>query len=106
MQNTHRVLPLNAYDINGDLIPPTDYKSKIQGALVRLEFSMMHWTIWKGKKATDTFVANIVSLQVLDEPKPLLKLSPSKGLVRNRDPLDSDDDSENERVKRAKTATD
>ena len=90
--DTHCVFPLKAYDINGDLILPLEYKTKLRNALVRIEFTMSHWVIRKKKAATDTFVADILSIRVLDEPRPLEIVSPKKGAVRMRDPMESDEE--------------
>ena len=101
MHDTHIVIPLNAYDIQGNIIHPNDYKTKLRNALVRIEFTMKHWVIWKKKSATDTFVADILSLRVLDDPKPIPTLSPKRDRARLRDPLEDSDDND-EPAKRAK----
>ena len=104
MYDTHVVVPLNAYDLKGNIIHPTDYKTKLRNALVRIEFTMKHWVIWKKKTGTDTFVADILSLRILEDPKPITLLSPKKDRARLRDPLDDHDDDEEvpARAKRAK----
>ena len=96
MYDTHQVLPLKAYDIHGDLIHLTQYKTKLQNALVHIEFTMAHWVIWKKKTATDTFVADLLSIRVLQEPKPPVTISPQKAVTHTHDPFESESETEKE----------
>ncbi|KAK6974454.1 hypothetical protein R3P38DRAFT_3335806 [Favolaschia claudopus] len=63
MENSHQVIPIRAYDVDGDLIPPTNYMSKLSGAVVRATLTLSHWKIGRDKR--DTYTADIESLWVL-----------------------------------------
>lgn len=65
MTETHKLNVIPAYDINGKIIKPTEYWSKLEGALVRTEFHMNYWRV-KGK---DFFAADIQAMQVLQKPR-------------------------------------
>jgi hypothetical protein len=92
MENTHTVNPLMAYGLNKQLIHPKDYAVKLRDALVEMRFNLKHWAIGgtKKKAPTDTFVADIVSIRVIEEPKP--RPSPSKKRPRAKDPFDDSDE--------------
>ncbi|KAK7055632.1 hypothetical protein R3P38DRAFT_2760807 [Favolaschia claudopus] len=66
MDNSHRVVPMRAYDVNGDLIAPANYMAKLQGAVVRATLTLSHWNIVKEKR--NTYAADIDSLRVLVPP--------------------------------------
>ncbi|KAF9241615.1 hypothetical protein BU15DRAFT_31872, partial [Melanogaster broomeanus] len=61
MNSTHRAVPLPAYDIHDQLIPPTSYRQQLQGALVEIHFDLSH-SAFKGK---DTYTADIHSIRVI-----------------------------------------
>ncbi|KAJ7141097.1 hypothetical protein C8R44DRAFT_762714 [Mycena epipterygia] len=63
MVETHRVFPIAAYNMDGDLIPPSKYASALKGAVVRATISMEHWDIAADKK--DVYTADIISFRVL-----------------------------------------
>ncbi|KAF8208195.1 hypothetical protein K438DRAFT_318053 [Mycena galopus ATCC 62051] len=63
MDATHRVIPISAYDVYGDLILPIQYTSALMGAVVRATFTMTHWNISRDKR--DSYAADIESLRVL-----------------------------------------
>jgi hypothetical protein len=90
MRDTHRVVPLSAYDVNGDLIAPHEYKLRLQGALVIVRFNMLHWSIGarKDQGPVDTYVAEIQGIRVLDPPKLQAHQTPKKKRVRKKDPFD------------------
>ena len=67
------------------------------GALVRIEFTMSHWLINRTNKTpVHTFVADIMEIRVLDDPKPID--SPKRKRVRAT--VDSDSDSADDRLKK------
>ncbi|KAJ7018594.1 hypothetical protein C8F04DRAFT_1404858 [Mycena alexandri] len=72
MEDTHRVYALPAYDINGNLIPPSQYGT-LMGAVVRATISLSHWNI--AREARDSYVADIVSLRVLVPAAPIASTS-------------------------------
>ncbi|KAK6987624.1 hypothetical protein R3P38DRAFT_3230338 [Favolaschia claudopus] len=63
MENSHQVIPIRAYDVDGDLISPAHYMSKLSGAVVRATLTLSHWKIGRDKR--DTYTADIESLRVL-----------------------------------------
>jgi hypothetical protein len=90
MKNTHRVVPIPAYDIAGKLIPPTDYRAQLMGAVVELYFTLTHWSIGPKDKVprSDTYVADIVSMRVVSPPKTPM-VSPRKRKTFACDPMSS-----------------
>ena len=90
--NTHRVVPLPAYDMNGHLISPDRYKSALAGALARVTFTLTHWFIpakdatsaSPASPATNTFVADVTSIRILIDP-PTPK-TPQRRKISKRDP--------------------
>ncbi|KIL68346.1 hypothetical protein M378DRAFT_21881 [Amanita muscaria Koide BX008] len=67
MVDTHRVNHLDAFDEQGHLIEPADYRKRLQGALVLIRFTLNHWAISEraGQPPCDTFAATICSMRVL-----------------------------------------
>ena len=97
MVSTHRIIPLPAYSTDNKLINPNDYKLRLMGALVRIEFTLSHWLINRNNKAPlHTFVADIMEIRVLDSPKPIE--SPKRKRVRAT--VESDSDSADDRLKK------
>ncbi|THH21229.1 hypothetical protein EW146_g319 [Bondarzewia mesenterica] len=74
LQHTHRVNPIPAYDVDGDIIPPTAYKQMLAGATVALSIELIHYTISNkppegtAKTQTDFFIADIERIRVLTPP--------------------------------------
>jgi hypothetical protein len=68
---THCLVPLPVYDTNGMLIPPSRYKDDVAGALLRVNFTLTHWSIPASGagEAVNTFVADLKSARnLLDAP--------------------------------------
>ncbi|KAJ7187070.1 hypothetical protein C8R46DRAFT_1207045 [Mycena filopes] len=65
-ENSHRVNPIPAYDIDGNLIHPTQYTSALKGAVVRADITLLHWHIVR--ETRDSYAAEISSLRVLVPP--------------------------------------
>lgn len=88
---THRVVPLPAYDMHGELIEPKSYVTRLVGALVQVHFTMSHIPI--ATTRTDRFMADIVSVRVLAPPPPK-PVTPRKvvaaGKRRYQDPFTPD----------------
>jgi len=84
--NTHRVVPLPAYNRHGMLIPPDAYQSALAGATVRVAFTLTHWYFQKKGESmsSNTFTADVCSLRVLLEPIRLQ--SPRRRKISKRDP--------------------
>ncbi|KAF9232798.1 hypothetical protein BU15DRAFT_80809 [Melanogaster broomeanus] len=64
MKSTHHAIPLAAYDVDDQLIPPTSYRQQLQGALVEIHFNLSH-SAFKGK---DMYTADIHSIRVITVP--------------------------------------
>ena len=81
LKATHRVVPVPAYDVIGNLIKPNAYRQSLQDAIVEMHFNMAHWAIAarRGKPANDVFVGDIEVIRVLVPPRPS-----SSGLARKR----------------------
>ena len=77
---THRPIPLPAYDLNNNLIPPYQCKAKLAGAIVRTTFTASHLFVDPSKEnsnPSNTFAADIHSIQILVNP-PSQTLLPKK----------------------------
>jgi hypothetical protein len=97
MQMTHKVRPLQAYGVDGRLINPRDYKTRLQGSLVEMRFTLTHWAISPTKhniSGSDAFVADIQGLRIIQDPAPSPQVSPSKKRRRISDPFDEDSEDE------------
>ncbi|KAI6037404.1 hypothetical protein BKA83DRAFT_9650 [Pisolithus microcarpus] len=70
LKTTHHLVPLPAYDIDGNLIQPHAYQQSLQGALVELYFNMMHWAIAGkgGTQGNDVFTAEIQMICIIKPP--------------------------------------
>lgn len=70
---THRIIPLPAYNVKGDLIRPEAYWHSLEDAIVELHFGLTHWGIAgkKGSPATDVFIAEVDIIWVLVLPRTL-----------------------------------
>ena len=90
MRLTHSVIPLPAYDENGSLIAPTEYRSALKGATAIIRFDLAHWSFAArdGRAPSDTFVANIRRIDVLRKPPPKFT-GITKHILDMDDPLPS-----------------
>ncbi|KAI9069201.1 hypothetical protein FKP32DRAFT_1600062 [Trametes sanguinea] len=85
---SHFVRPLNAYDVNGRLIPPSRYHLELRGATVVVSFTAKHYDIFdRNKMHKDVYNFDIEYIRVL-VPGSLLSQSPSKRSIPQRDPWD------------------
>ncbi|KAJ2920467.1 hypothetical protein H1R20_g16626, partial [Candolleomyces eurysporus] len=57
IKRTHNAVPIPAYNIAGQAIPPAQYATELQGATVSLTFHLKHWVI----QNKHTFTADIES---------------------------------------------
>ncbi|KAI6004719.1 hypothetical protein EDD15DRAFT_2359476 [Pisolithus albus] len=75
LKATHRLLPIPAYDVQGNLLKPSTYRRYLQGALVEIHFTLTHWGIAGVKK--DVYGGEIELIRILDAPQhipsPVLK---------------------------------
>jgi hypothetical protein len=67
---THRVIPIPAFDIHGDIIHPTKYRAMLQGAIVAVFFALTHNHIppRNGTPACSAFSPDILHIRVLVPP--------------------------------------
>jgi hypothetical protein len=89
MADTHRVNYIEAYGTDGALILPSMYRKRLQGALVRIHFTLSHWYIHAKvptKPANDAFAANISLIRVLVPPAITPMSSPKKRKYNKFDP--------------------
>ncbi|KAI5987722.1 hypothetical protein EDD15DRAFT_2372104 [Pisolithus albus] len=80
LKPTHRILPIPAYDVAGDLIKPSAYRRSLQDAIVEVHFTMSHWGIAKAKR--DVYGGEIHLIRVLVPPS-----GPSRIERKRRIPL-------------------
>lgn len=64
MKSTHCAIPLPAYDSDNHLIHPSAYRRELQGALVKIQFTLSHCAF----KNKDAFSADIHTIRVLRAP--------------------------------------
>lgn len=62
LKSTHNVRQLPAYDIRGNLINPSEYEEKLAGAIARVCFTLVHFTI-KQKHVFNALVKDITILR-------------------------------------------
>lgn len=74
MKATHVFNILPAYDVDGDLIMPKDYESRLKGAVVVMSATLKHYdfTARASSPASNTFVADVVKIRVLVPPVELV----------------------------------
>ena len=60
MIESHRAIPIPAYDVNSKLIIPAQYPRTLKDALVIVRFSLKHWAI----DSVDTYVQQTRLIQV------------------------------------------
>ena len=56
IQDTHRVVPLPAYNQHHDLIRPADYEHDLAGAITEIYFVLYHYHIAHKKRSVSTAV--------------------------------------------------
>jgi len=87
MEKTHCVNYLQAFDMHGRLIQPSEYRKVLQGTLIQMHFTMTHWYIRpKGQQhMSDVFVADIYSMCVFTPPKAIGPVTHRKRKFGNMD---------------------
>lgn len=70
MKTSHVFNPLLAYDVNGDLIMPKDYDTRLTNATVVLSFSLKHldFPTRTHSQPSNTFVVDVAKIRVLSPP--------------------------------------
>ncbi|KAH0832152.1 hypothetical protein J3R83DRAFT_13063 [Lanmaoa asiatica] len=64
MGTAYRAIPLPAYDIDDQLIPPAQYRQRLSGALAEITFHLSHINF----DDKDSFTGDIYSVRVLQAP--------------------------------------
>ena len=74
LKDTHRVIPIPAYEVEGGLMYPQYYRRQLQGALVEIHFTLSHWSIAakpdQRHENTDMYLVEVYSIRVLRPPLP------------------------------------
>jgi hypothetical protein len=73
IKKTHRVVPIPAYDMKGNLIDPRQYRRALEGATVELHFTLTHWSFpakadQPASMGVDTYTGDIVMIRVISPP--------------------------------------
>lgn len=70
LKTTHHLVPLPAYDVDGNLIQLHAYQRSLQGAHVALYFNMTHWAIARkgGTHGNDVLTAEIQMIRIIEPP--------------------------------------
>lgn len=76
VRDTHDLLPLPAYDINGDPIRPSQYERYLKGAVVEAHIALTSW-VFTTRNPKAMTVPIIREILVISPPKPLVA-SPMK----------------------------
>ncbi|KAG9309252.1 hypothetical protein JVU11DRAFT_10735 [Chiua virens] len=66
---SHNICPLPAYDLNNNLIPPTQYRNFLWGATVEVYFNFVHHFFKKNK--CHIYNAMVPKIQILEAPAAL-----------------------------------
>ncbi|OCH87123.1 hypothetical protein OBBRIDRAFT_837650 [Obba rivulosa] len=96
MHDSHRVIPIPVYDKNDKLIPPSEYRAMLPGAIVEVHFTITHWHIKdrdakaKGHdNSTDSFSADVYAMHIVKPAMPFNPSTPRKRKVSTRSPITS-----------------
>lgn len=92
IKDTHVYNPLPAYDIDGRVILPKDYRAKLQGAIVILTFGLKHYYIGPrpgSGSGSNIYVADIVKIRVVEaaKPRPVAAMKRKRVLTTDSDGL-------------------
>ncbi|KAF4567154.1 hypothetical protein EYR40_006148 [Pleurotus pulmonarius] len=79
LKHTHDVIPIPAYNKDGTLINPNNYRKALQGAVVEVRFGLRYYAITPGSKSSrmpvtahsnafNSFTADLVDMMVLVPP--------------------------------------
>lgn len=83
MVDQFHVLPLPAYNLQFNLVHPTQYHPTLNDAVVSIHFTLKHWSF----NCTDTNIADIINMHVLVPPKD--PLTPHQIKLALTDPFNS-----------------
>ena len=87
----HHVFPIPAYDLQGHLVPPIQYRNWLEGAVVELHFELNRWSIGGSDNGpnSDTYSADMMQIWVLVPPKPCVVMPMKHKVFHQIDPLES-----------------
>ena len=90
MVDTYQVVPVPAYELDGQLMIPTDYQKHLTKAIVELHFTLTHFTIAeRGKNGgSDVYTPELHSMRVLKKPSPAIPSS-RKRKISTKDPMET-----------------
>ncbi|OSC97762.1 hypothetical protein PYCCODRAFT_1102194 [Trametes coccinea BRFM310] len=87
LARSHTVVPLNAYDVKGNLIPPSRYHVNLRGATVVVTFTAKHYNIFeRNRNHKDVYCFDIEYLRVLVPGAANTRASGAKRSIACRDP--------------------
>jgi len=70
IRQTHWVIPIPAYDIEGKLIDLHYYCHHLEGAVAEVHFNLSHWAISRhGVPGKDVYTADMVLIRILTPPR-------------------------------------
>ncbi|KAI9057350.1 hypothetical protein FKP32DRAFT_1681708 [Trametes sanguinea] len=88
MEKSYSVVPLNAYDVSGNLIPPSRYHIELRGATVVVAFTLRHYNIYdRNRSQKDVYCFDIDYVRVL-VPGNSVAAGNGKRTLQARDPWD------------------
>ncbi|OCH89853.1 hypothetical protein OBBRIDRAFT_835463 [Obba rivulosa] len=90
MVDTHDVFPIPVYGHDDQLIHPSLYRTILQGATVKVYFSLRHWAISKGDGAgMDAYSADAFAIHVVKPAPPPTPSTPQKCKISTASPVSS-----------------
>ena len=78
MKSSHACQPLPAFDMHGNLIPPSDYEQALRGAVAHVRFSLCKYSWRTGDSYRDPVVADIEMLRVITPPRPRSRVAATR----------------------------
>jgi hypothetical protein len=82
LKETHHIVLIPAYNLQGKLIKPDAYRCSLKGALVELYFNLSHWSMaakkGTGSQGNDVFAADIQMIHVISPPRSTVGGTPRK----------------------------
>ncbi|KAL0565279.1 hypothetical protein V5O48_016747 [Marasmius crinis-equi] len=95
--DTHDLVPLPVFDMDGKLLQPSQYRSALMNTVVEAHFTL---EVWRFGGRSQTFKARIVKLYIVTEPLMILIDSPTK-----RPRVDSEDENSPLKKRRATSSS-
>ncbi|KAI9061026.1 hypothetical protein FKP32DRAFT_1678387 [Trametes sanguinea] len=87
LSRSYDVVPLNAYDVKGNLIPPSRYHLDLRGATVVVSFTAKHYNIFeRAKTHKDVYCFDIEYMRILVPGASKSRAAGGKRMIACRDP--------------------